>query len=73
MAATATHRVTIPKKTSNFLAKRAKASDVSFSSALNALVEEHIEMMEDLRLSAILAEREAEGEKLIPMSEIWKP
>jgi len=37
------------------------------------MFEEHLEMLEDLRLSKILAEREAEGEKLIPMSEIWKP
>ena len=73
MAATATHRVTIPKKTSNFLANRAKETDVSFSAALNALVEEHIEMMEDLRLSAILAEREAQSDgKYIPLEEVMR-
>ena len=68
MIATQTHRVTIPRKISTILSKRAEADNVSFSQAFCAVFEEHMEMLEDLRLSRILAEREAAGERLIQLS-----
>ena len=70
---TITHRVTMPKKMSLLIAKRAKSENTTMSKTIQHIVEEYHEMLEELRLSAILAEREAGGEKLIPMSEIWKP
>jgi len=70
---TTTHRVTMPKKMSSYLSRKAKSEKISMSQAIQNIVEEYHEMVEDLRLSAILAEREAQGEKLIPMSEVWKP
>ena len=76
---TATHRVTLPKKASAFLAKRAKSEKVSISHVIVALIEERAELLdelEDMRLSSICeerrAEREASGEKLIPHDEFWK-
>ena len=78
--ATATHRVTIPRKVSTRLARRAKAENITFSAAFAKLADEHEKMLEeldDMRFANVCAERLADvkagRDKLIPMSEIWKP
>ena len=58
---------------STVLTKRAKADNVSFSQAFCAVFEEYMEMMEDLRLSAILAEREAASDgNYVSHADAWK-
>ena len=83
MASTATmvtHRLTMPKKMSARLSQRAKADNTTLSAVIAQVVKEHEEMREDIadmRFAQICAERLADvkagRDKLIPMSEIWKP
>jgi len=73
MTATETYEITLPKRVVTPLARQAKSSKSTLSEIILRIIQEHNEMMEDLRVSAILAEREAGGEKLVPMSKIWNP
>ena len=79
MPATMTHRVTMPKKVSVFLARKAKRENTTLSEAFTKLVKEHEEMLEDIedaRFANICAERIAEwkasGEKSISFEEAMK-
>ena len=78
--ATATHRVTLPRKVSTRLAQRAKAENTTISAVFVKLADEHAEMSEvlaDLRFAEVCKERRADikagRDELVPMSEIWKP
>ena len=75
MAATATHRVTMPKKVSALLARRAKAENVSMSKAILGMIEDAIEYAEEGHIWELALERKrtSAGEKRIPLSEVWKP
>ncbi|MCL1919631.1 MAG: hypothetical protein FWG50_00910 [Kiritimatiellaeota bacterium] len=73
MAETATHRITMPKRVSNLLARRAKAGNTTLSGAFLALVEDALDEIsdeEDRRLSAICDERIRTSTVLIPLEEI---
>ena len=75
MSATATmrHTVTLPKKASAFLTRKAKSGNTTVSSVIVTLIDDYNERMEDLRLSAILAKREAESDgKYISHEDAWK-
>jgi len=75
MAATATHRITMPKKVSNLLTRRAKAENTTLSGAFLAFIEDALDEIsdeEDRRLSAICAERRATRTKLIPLEEVMR-
>jgi len=81
MAATATitHRLTMPKKTSALLTRRAKAEKTTLSKAFTKLVKEHEEMLEDIedaRFAQTCAERHAEwkadGGKFVSFEEAMK-
>ena len=78
--ATATHRVTIPRKVSTRLTRRAKAEHTTISAVFVKLADEHEAMseeLEDIRFAAVCEERLADvkagRDQLVPMSEIWKP
>ena len=78
MAATATvtHRITVPKKVSAFLTRKAKEEKTTLSGAIATLIEEHNEMLdaiEDRHLSMIADERVATSDgKYLPSEEFWK-
>jgi len=86
MAVMATHRVTMPKRMSNLLSRRAKAQNTSFSQAFVSMVEDAIEYEAERDLEedaidyeeerylgevALERERTCTG-KLIPNDEFWK-
>ena len=78
MAATATHRITMPKKISNMLAKRAKAGNTTLSGAFLAIVEDALDddpiSEEEERQLVERAERNEErskGKRLYTHKEAW--
>lgn len=76
MAATATHRITIPKEISNLLTRKAKAEKTTISKAFVGIVEDALDEMsdeEDKRLSAICDERlRTSGGKFLSHEEFWR-
>ena len=72
MAATATHRVTIPKEMSDLLTGRAKSRKQTLSQMLIEIVEDHIDDEEDRYLSKISEERLATCTKRIPLEEVMR-
>ena len=75
MATTATHRITMPKKISNMLAKKAKAGNTTLSGAFLAIVEDALDEMsdeEDKRFSAICDERISTATKFTPLEEVMR-
>ena len=78
MAATATHRITMPKKISNMLAQRAKAGNTTLSGAFLAIVEDALDddpiSEEEERQLVERAERNEErskGKRLYTHKEAW--
>lgn len=73
MEATSTHRVTMPRKVSDLIARRAKARSTSFSQEILGLVEDAIGREEEGHIWEIALEREktCTGD-LISDDEFWK-
>ena len=75
MAATATHRITMPKEVSNLLARRAKAENTTLSGAFLAFIGDALDEMsdeEDKRFSAICDERrKTSSGKHLTHEEVW--
>ena len=72
MIATSTHRVTMPKKMSALLTKRAKAQNTSFSQAFIAMVEDAIEYAEEGHIWELALEREKTCTgKFLTHEEVW--
>ena len=75
MAATATHRITMPKEVSDLLARRAKAKKMTLAQTVVALIEDALDEMsdeEDKRFSAICDERRRTSDgKYLTHEEVW--
>ena len=73
MAATATHRITIPKKVSELLVRRAKTEKTTISGAVLSMIEDAVEYAEEGHIWELALERKrtSAGEKRIPLSEVW--
>jgi len=72
--ATMTHRLTMPKKMSVFLAKKAKQKNTTLSQAFIQIMEDAMEYAEEGHIWELALERDktCTGD-LVPMSEIWTP
>ena len=73
MVATSTHRVTMPKKMSAFLAKRAKSGRTTVSKTVTELLAAQIEYLEEGHIweEALERKRTSDG-NCIPHDEFWK-
>jgi len=72
MIATETHRVTMPRKISTVLTKRAKADNVSFSQAFTAMVEMAIEYAEEGHIWEEALERRNNPSGFVSHEEAWR-
>ena len=72
MVATETYTVKPPKRVSAFLAERARNERMTIQDVIIMSLEEYMGMVEDLRLSEMLAGREATRTELMPHGESWK-
>jgi len=73
MIATSTHRVTMPKKVSAFLTKKAKAQNTSFSQVILDMIQDAIEYAEEGHIweEALMREKTCTGD-FVPNDEFWK-
>jgi len=73
MAATATHRITIPKKASELLAQRAKEENTTISGAVLRMIEDATEYAEEGHIweEALERKRTCTG-KFVPLEEVMR-
>lgn len=71
--AIATHRVTMPKKVSLLLSRKAKSENITFSKALLAFVEAQIEYLEEGHIweEALENAKTCKG-NLVPLDEVMR-
>ena len=72
MIATETHRVTMPKRISTVLSRRAKADNVSFSQAFTAMMEAAIEYAEEGHIWDEALERKLNPSGFVSHADAWK-
>ena len=72
VATMATHKVTMPRKVSSIIARRAKMSKTSMSKAILDLIEEAIEKEEDEYFGNIALKNKAETTRFYTHEEAWK-
>jgi len=73
MVAIATHRITLPKRISNHVAKRARRHNISFSKTVADMIAEAIEYAEEGHIweEALRSKAESAG-RFVPHEEAWK-